>query len=547
MKEYIVVLNPNIDYNQVWNDIENTTSGLSHIPDRSVTIAKERKMFPSICEYLLTDDEANKLKNDPRVLDVEIPVRNNPDVNIKHSAIQNPYIYSGNFNKQSGNVYVDPARYDGEYGNSINWGLISHTSTINPFGTNLDGTTGLTTTSNYNYAVDGSNVDVVILDTGIQSDHPEFTNSAGVTRIQVIDWDAIAAILGLGISGFNSYSYTDTVGHGTNVAGIATGKTYGWAKNSNIIPLYAATNGVSEAEPLDTFEMLIYWHQHKGNSNPTIVNMSWDLRYGAGGFLPDIDGGNYRGTPWSGVPPQEAYGLIPLTGNGFPFQDLTTAIYWPYTSAAYNAAMQHLIDAGLVVCMASGNNGYKIDIPDIAGGTGDYDNYVTSTSLTGNIYYQRGASPKAPDAIIVGALDTLTSADGSNQKAPFSCAGPGVDVYAAGTYIMSAGCSTNTDPYFLNNSFMELNESGTSQATPQVTGVCALFLQANPTATAAQVKSWLNRTSGSNLYVTGDATSYTNDLSLLGGNVKVLYNPFNTATNSTVSGPVTMTNISINT
>ena len=486
------------------------------------------------------------------------------------------------FNKNSGNVVTkNPPSYLYPSNAIINWGLIRHNYQSNPYGVNTGGLSpgGTTTTQNYNYVVDGTNVDVIINDTGIQADHPEFTNSIGVTRVTRVDWQSISDTLGLGVSGWNDASYTDTDGHGTNVAGIATGKTYGWAKNANIIPLYLAPRfGLSSAEPLDIFEMMLYWHQHKGNSNPTIVNMSWDLRILNQSLLdyyPSISGGSYRGNPILTGQSNSYYqqkGLIPLTGNGFPGQDLTNPLGFPYTSAAYNAALGHLIDNGLIVCQAAGNNGFKIDIPDSSGGTGDYNNYITFSGITGNIYYHRGASPKDPRAIVVGALDTITSNTGQDQKVGFSCAGPGVDVYAAGTYIMSAGCTNpnpgtpditykspqygHDAPYFLNSLFNEYNDTGTSQATPQITGMCSLYLQAHPLSNiyspdnCSTAKSWITNNATTNtFYQTGNATSYTNNLSLLGGQPRVAYQPIQGLTqiknNSGTWAPVA--NVSIKT
>ena len=70
MKEYIVILEDGIDYN---DDIENLTCELPHIPDRAVNIVNNRDVQPRMCHYALTDEEAEKLKQDPRVLTVQQP------------------------------------------------------------------------------------------------------------------------------------------------------------------------------------------------------------------------------------------------------------------------------------------------------------------------------------------------------------------------------------------------------------------------------------------------------------------------------------------
>ena len=531
-KEYIVALEKDIDYNSFWHEIESKTVGLPHIPDRAVRIANNRDMFKRICEYWLTDEEAELVKNDPRVLAVEIPVRNNPDIEIGNNSTQN--IAGMNYTKQAGNIQINyitgvstgaPPNYTPTLNASINWGLIRHSFQKNPYGPN-NGSTNSSTNQYYNYVLNGSNVDIIINDSGIQTDHPEFTG-----RIINVDWNNIAAAVGAYPFNWNYLSYHDTNGHGTNVAGIAAGTTYGWAKGSNIIPLYLLPSGQSAADPLDMFSMMIYWHQNKGTNNPTIVNMSWDLRYTSRLEYNDIAGGVYQNNtilPFQQYQYYQVRGLIAWSGNGTPFQGQFPPL--PYSSNAYNAALSEVIDAGIIVCQAAANNGFKIDVL----GGADYNNYVLIPKVSNNpLFYQRGASPTDPRTIVVGALDTKTSSTAQDQRAEFSCAGPGVDIWAAGTYIMSAGPNVSVDPmapYYLNNSFNELNLSGTSQATPQVTGMASLYLQANPFANiynpnnCSIVKSWLTSNATTNtFYSPGNATSYTNSLSLLGGAPRVAY------------------------
>jgi hypothetical protein len=197
--------------------------------------------------------------------------------------------------------------------------------------------------------------------------------------------------------------------------------------------------------------------------------------------------------------------------------------------------LQTLIDAGIIVVSAAGNNSYKIDKP--VGGTGDYDNRVYSSRLNGgSAYYQRGSSPHVANSINVGNQDSVANTATQDQKATSSCAGPGVDVYAAGTNILSASTSNVlglkyaiSAPYFLNNSFRQLNIGGTSMASPQITGIASLYLQAHPPANnlssnnCSRVKSWVTSTATSTMYSPGNATTYTNFRSTLGGNAIIGY------------------------
>jgi subtilisin family serine protease len=77
---------------------------------------------------------------------------------------------------------------------------------------------------------------------------------------------------------------------------------------------------------------------------------------------------------------------------------------------------------------------------------------------------------------------------------------------------------------------------GTSQATPQVTGLGALFLQMNPTATPAQVKQWFLNNAQPTLHSTGVNNDYTSTTSVWGGNPIMLFNPINTGTVAVFGG-----------
>ena len=58
LKEYMVALKKGVDYNEIWNDIENPTAGLPHIPDRAIGIANNLDALDRITHYFLTDEEA---------------------------------------------------------------------------------------------------------------------------------------------------------------------------------------------------------------------------------------------------------------------------------------------------------------------------------------------------------------------------------------------------------------------------------------------------------------------------------------------------------
>jgi subtilisin family serine protease len=126
-----------------------------------------------------------------------------------------------------------------------------------------------------------------------------------------------------------------------------------------------------------------------------------------------------------------------------------------------------------------------------------------------------------------------------DQKAVSSETGPGVDIYAPGTNIRSACSNTNAfsaQNYYLNASFRQVTISGTSMASPQVAGVCALILQLNPGVSPIQLKNNLISVAGSSMYESGLDNDWSDRRSLYGGEPTVLYNRFNQDVSTIVSG-----------
>jgi len=277
------------------------------------------------------------------------------------------------------------------------------------------------------------------------------------------------------------------------------------------------------AEP-DCFDVITYWHNHKpvdpvtGVKRPTIVNMSWGYSFNASSIV----GGLYRGVEWT---------YDPLDRNdvehGFP--DYYETI--PARIDSTDVAIEEMIDAGIHVCIAAGNSSFKIDKP-----TGiDYDNLWYRGSPDESYYLHRGSSPFSLRATMVGCMSANVQIDGKETIADFSCAGPGVDVYAPGEFIMSSISSRNTlfgssytdATYFLDSGYKQSNLTGTSMASPQVCGLGALILEANPGATVEELKQFIVNNSQNTLYTTGLDNDYGDYYSVHGGPPNALYNKFN--------------------
>ena len=180
-----------------------------------------------------------------------------------------------------------------------------------------------------------------------------------------------------------------------------------------------------------------------------------------------------------------------------------------------DADISDAIDDGIVFVGSAGNSGIKIDTVDGP----DYDNYVVVNGFP--IFYQRGSSPASShaDAICVGAIDSASS----ETKATFSNAGPGVDVYAPGRNIISSvyNGSSSLSPTIQENSATYQKLSGTSMASPQVTGILALALENYPNMTPAEAKSFVTKFAKSTITDTGG--SYDDSTSLQGSANKFAY------------------------
>ena len=502
-KEYIVSLNKGVDY-EAFNQEMIASTGAGDIPNRAVDVANARPASQRNTHYSLTDAEAKALESDSRVYAVELRPDLRDDLVMTRFATQ-----TGDFSKTT----LDRGAF-------INWGLLRSNNEQNTY-------TDASATGGYDYTLDGTGVDIVIQDSGLQVDHPDFYDYNGTSRVQQINWYTESGLSGTQ----HANHYRDYDGHGTHVAGIAAGVTYGWAKNARIYALkVSGLEGSGDSGTgiaiSDCFDVIKEWHNNKPNDpstgvpRPTIVNMSW----GYGGYFTGISGGSYRGTPWTGNARDTAKGMVGrFDGLGYRYGTRVASV---------DVDVEEMIDAGIHVCIAAGNTSQKIDV---AAGL-DYNNYFTKTGQGATAYYyNRGGSPHSINAHMVGNVDSTIDAGGLEQKASSSETGPGVSVYAPGTNIMSTTSTINKwgaadGPYPVNDSYLITNISGTSMAAPQIAGMLALYTQINSSATPSQALSYINTNAKTaKLYDTASSTDYAVSRSLLGGNNRFAFNKFNSS------------------
>jgi subtilisin family serine protease len=139
-------------------------------------------------------------------------------------------------------------------------------------------------------------------------------------------------------------------------------------------------------------------------------------------------------------------------------------------STALDTAVQNSINAGVTYAIAAGND-YGVD-----------------------------ACTESPGR--VAAALTVGSSTSTDAKSDFSNIGTCVDLFAPGSSITSSWSTSDTATNTI---------SGTSMATPHVTGVAALYLQNNPSASPATVANQIITTATTN-HLTGIGTGSPNRL-----------------------------------
>ena len=274
-----------------------------------------------------------------------------------------------------------------------------------------------------------------------------------------------------------------TVWSGVSITNPALPKIMWCAQDNSVQRIYYGTEGVA---PNRTFRV-----RQEGTSTTS----------GTVGFPSMVCEWTFYENAPSRIDLQTGVNSAKTTGGGFTTQQLNA---WGFISGqriplrvpACDDDIEDLYDEGIIMVGAAGNGRWKHDVP---GGVDWNNTFEMATRYPASVlqpyYTHRGTSPTANDdltygthdlpAICVGAVDTIQI----DQKVLFSDCGAGVDLFAPGTYIVSALPSGTADPR--NASYYIGKYSGTSMASPQVCGVLACALETYPDMNQERAKAYI--------------------------------------------------------
>ena len=501
-KEYVVTLHRKEDLEQFYNEMQ-----LANFP-----LVLKRPLSRNT-HYMMTEEQAEQLRQDPRVWGVEAV---DSFIVSRQAVFSNePYTVSGNFWKgdtvapatvspfdyQWGHIHCagsQAQRGKGQFGSPVaNWLYEQVNSSVEVFNS-------------------GRDVDVIIVDDPVSYDSEEwYSPTTNETRFVPYQWfdelnsfvssiDDDGQVLPTGTITYDTNSNL-TFYHGNHVTGTACGQHYGWARESNIYNM-AVTGAWSSGQqfpPLLIFDYLRAFHLNKtinpstGKRNPTITNHSY------GGIIPmpngnltfeDVTAVQYQGVVYnSGNPGPSGWTQAGLEAD---FGVRFGVDVYPSWSAAVSADVIDAIADGVVIIGAAGNDNLLFETVN-----GPNWNNLLQVSGVGTFYYMRGGWPNSPDSgsINVGAL----SNKGDFRRSVYTNYGPAIDVFAPGDLILSSYDNTGLNDTKYNqgsgNYFYPI--SGTSMASPQVCGIAACLASGKERFTQNDLIGYLQKYS-----INGDMT-----------------------------------------
>jgi len=370
-----------------------------------------------------------------------------------------------------------------------------------------------------------------------------------------------AKAMGVGVGTANSL----TSGHGTACASLAAGKNFGLAFEANIWNMPGIADAVS-LTPIQNYELMNIFNLYKpvntttGVKNPTVINGSWG--YQAAFASNSTVSYKFRGSTGTFTGNASVTDQVTAMKDGLNNQVTGAYRSWSTSSRSNStdvAGNEMMTGGNIHYVAAAGNNNQRLGI-----GTADpdrlnymSDNYYSTTDPRSEfpsgtvpcnhrdwmtpqgLGFNENVDPNFHPTICVGAMEEYVS-DGSTPysgadvlaefKASYSNNGPGIDVWAPADETLAAGLT------------------GDSEAAPVTTGLVALYLEANPTASQKEVNDFIGDQGSikvaNSLYLdqySNDSTTtyWTGSYNLRGASRRILRDRSASPTKPSIKGGVT--------
>ena len=310
---------------------------------------------------------------------------------------------------------------------------------------------GLPRDEEFSYRQASGNVRVFVVDRGVARDNREFDDASGTSRVSPgIDTNCATFPNNCNPGDAPCENQFDVgKGHGTHVAGILGGRTFGLARDVEIVPIKALCPGYTTTH----FKRALDWilGEHLASAAETaIVNLS---------------------------------GL-----NVACYADLGCSSGAQLREAVINVASRN----NLLLVQSAGNQSFT-PLPDPPGG---FNGLVSACDYTfgDEDRYTVPSEAAAIARILVAAgsdeIDGLWRSESGDYGDPIgSNVGECVDVFSPAAHIVSAFFPL--DPGSSDPDEIVCQLSGTSMAAPHVSGVAAMILQNSPTMNSAALKAMI--------------------------------------------------------
>ena len=326
----------------------------------------------------------------------------------------------------------------------------------------------------WNLSVSGSGINIALTDTGVDGEHPGLVGKhvAGYDAVCFVHSDPTCLLAG-GRETDGSFDPDDGNQHGTACMGMAaaTGiesdgsqsEYYGSAPNASLIDVRIGTD--VGAGPFENYLLEQEFYESAMNGIQWIIDNKDTAWPGVNESLSGID---IISLSW---------GITSHEGGGSDGEDMHSRI------------LNEATLAGVVVSVAAGNDGPSNDglsgmgssSLSITVGATDDKNTVDRTDDTVADYSSRGPRRDNGDGNPVNELKPDISA-------------PGTNIIQAEGCVTSGGCNNNIPGQDASENTYTGRGSGTSYATPSVTGVIALIMEANPDLDPLQIREIIKQT-----------------------------------------------------